>query len=238
MDIKVHDIGGYALRNYILETSRGIIAIDTGYKDGFDKFIKRFTQKWDLKDLKYIFLTHHHDDHAGFLGEIMKITDAKVILHPLAIDPLSKGESQDDPNGGYSSFPASIFGWFKKEFKFPPVDLGDRAILAISQENCVFKKMDLPIEIVFLPGHTPDSIGIYLTDTKELFCGDAAMNAIISVAKHTIWIDNVDNFRKSWDVMISLDPKKIYPSHGNPFSVGELIKYKDYMVGRKLIKVK
>ena len=72
------------VKNYLLETPMGIIAIDTGYPGGAKKFIRRFVRRWPLSELKYIFLTHHHDDHAGFLADLLEAAGAKVILHPLA----------------------------------------------------------------------------------------------------------------------------------------------------------
>lgn len=238
MEIKIHNIGGYIVKNYLLETPQGIIAIDTGYPGKADVFKNRFEKYWPLSALKYIFLTHHHDDHAGFLGELLDMTEAKVILHQLAIPHLEEGRSFDPPEGGYSSFPASLFGRFKKDFSFPTVHLGDRAIIVSDETQQIFKQMGLPIRIVFLPGHTADSIGLLLTETGQLFCGDAAMNAIISVARHTIWIDDATEFGHSWDKMIALKPSRIYPSHGTPFSPSDLVRYRHYMDGRKLIQLK
>lgn len=70
MNIKVHNIGGYIVKNYLLETPRGIIAIDTGYPGGMARFKSRFEKKWPLSKLKYIFLTHHHNDHPAFLRSL------------------------------------------------------------------------------------------------------------------------------------------------------------------------
>jgi glyoxylase-like metal-dependent hydrolase (beta-lactamase superfamily II) len=56
------------------------------------------------------------------------------------------------------------------------------------------------------------------------------MNAVISVARHTIWIDDKAEFVRSWDKMISYNAKKIYPAHGNPFSPNDLIKYRNYLI--------
>jgi len=76
----------------------------------------------------------------------------------------------------------------------------------------------------------------FLPESGLLFCGDAAMNAIISVARHTIWIEDPVEFGRSWDKMIALNPGRIYPSHGSSFSPKDLIKYRHYMDGRKLIQ--
>ncbi len=236
MEIKFCNIGGAAVNNYLLETPEGIIAIDTGYPGGLEKFKSGFEKYWPLSRLKYIFLTHHHDDHAGFLGDLLKITDAAVILHPLAEKLLETGKNNEPAGAGYPAVPGALFGKLKKDFSFPPVQVGDRAVFFDCKKEQIFEEMDLPIRILSLPGHTSDSIGLFLTETGQLFCGDAAMNMIISPARHTIWIEDPAEFGRSWDKMLSLKPAKIYPSHGKPFSPEDLTKYRHYMKGRKLIR--
>jgi glyoxylase-like metal-dependent hydrolase (beta-lactamase superfamily II) len=174
--IQVHNIGGYVVKNYILETPIGVIAVDTGYAGGFPKFKARFEQKWPLYALKYIFLTHHHDDHCGFLNELLEAADAKVILHPSAIQHLKKGRNNEPPGAGYSSLPASLFGRLKTDFSFPPVLIPEnRGITVASEDEQIFEGVGLPIKILLLPGHTHDSIGLYLTETGIMLCGDAGI---------------------------------------------------------------
>jgi len=238
LGIRIFNIGGFVLNNYLLETPEGIIAIDTGYPGVFERFKSRFEKHWPLSRLKYIFLTHHHDDHAGFLGDLLKETNATVILHPLAEKALEAGKSNEPAGAGYSSLPGFMFGFIKRDFRFPPVQVGDRAIFVDCKKEQIFENMGLPIRILFLPGHTSDSIGLYLTETGEIFCGDAAMNMLISPARHTIWIEDAAEFGRSWDKMLALKPTKIYPSHGKPFSPEDLRKYRHFMDGRKLIKAR
>jgi len=92
----------------------------------------------------------------------------------------------------------------------------------------------LPIKVLCLPGHTDDSIGLYLSETGAVFCGDAAMNAIISRARHTIYIEDAEEFGRSWDRMLALNPAMIYPTHGNPFPPSDLVRYRNYLKGRSL----
>ncbi|MEL7609306.1 MAG: MBL fold metallo-hydrolase [Bacillota bacterium] len=235
MDIRVQNIGGYIIKNYLLETPLGWIAIDTGYPGGEGKFMRRLSKLAAPEDLKYIFLTHAHDDHAGFLAALMEKTRAKVILHPVGVSALESGKSNDPPGAGYSSRAGALFGAIKREFAFPPVALGDRAIFVSGDGDQVFKELGLPIRILFLPGHTADSIGLLLEETGALFCGDAAMNAVISPARHTIWIEDAREFGGSWDRMLAVKPLRIYPSHGAPFSPKDLAKYRHFMDGRALI---
>jgi len=81
----------------------------------------------------------------------------------------------------------------------------------------------LNVSIINLPGHTSDSIGLLLED-GFLFCGDAAMNGFPSLNKVIIWIEDIEEYKKSWELMLELSPKKIYPSHGRPFMKEELKK--------------
>ena len=237
MTIRIHNIGSYVVKNYLLETPIGWIAIDTGYPGGETQFLQRLSTLCKVEDLKYIFLTHAHDEHAGFLAALLKEVSAKVILHQLAIPTLEVGESEEPPGSGYATRVAALFNILKKSFTYPPVYLDDSIIINNEQEQ-FFKNLGLPLQIVFLPGHTADSIGLFLPEAGELFCGDAAMNAVISLARHTIWIDNVLEFQRSWDKIISLQPTKIYPSHGTPFSPKDLVKYRHFMDGRSVIHPK
>ena len=70
--VKILNIGSYTRNNWIIETSAGIIAVDTGLPNSVYKFVKRYTKQWRVEDLKYIFLTHAHNDHAGFLKSLLE----------------------------------------------------------------------------------------------------------------------------------------------------------------------
>lgn len=234
--IRIHDIGGYVVRNYLLETPEGIIAVDTGYPGGFARFRQRFEKRWPLSALRYVFLTHHHDDHAGFLADLLAHTDARLILHEAAVPLLAGGHTVEPPGSGYSSRVASLFSLTKKDFTYPPVMVGPDAVRIAQESDQFFLAEGLPLQILLLPGHTADSIGLYLPQSGDLLCGDAAMNAVISIARHTIWIDDAQMFGRSWDRMLALGPRRIVPSHGNPFPPGDLVRYRHYLQGRTLIR--
>lgn len=74
------------------------IKIDTGYEHSLKDVERKLNQKnIKLSDIQYVFLTHAHDDHAGFLNELLgKNNDMKVItsdksmpiLYPLKLAKL------------------------------------------------------------------------------------------------------------------------------------------------------
>ncbi len=222
--MEIINIGNRVNNNYIVKLKKGFLLIDTGYPEQFNSFKKKLRdQNIGLKDIFYILLTHAHDDHAGFLNELLDYTDAKVILHHLAVDRLKKGQNSFD--GGCTSYLALTFCRIMKllgkgEHKFPPVDRSERYMIIDDSTKQIIEK-ELSGTIINLPGHTIDSIGLLLKD-GSLFCGDAAMNGFPSLNRITIWIENINNFQRSWEVMIKKNPSKIYPSHGRPFMKEDL----------------
>ena len=56
MDIRIYNVGGYIVKNYLLQTPAGWIAVDTGYPGGETAFLQRFQKLARLEEMKYVFL--------------------------------------------------------------------------------------------------------------------------------------------------------------------------------------
>ncbi|MBQ7153471.1 MAG: MBL fold metallo-hydrolase [Clostridia bacterium] len=96
------NLGNCIVNNYLISSEAGLILIDTGYAGGFPHFQRMLAKNRIRPDeIKYVFLTHAHDDHAGFLNEVFAATDAAVILHPKAVERLKRGQNSFE--GGCSS---------------------------------------------------------------------------------------------------------------------------------------
>lgn len=224
--MRVINIGNKIINTYAIKLDEGWLLIDTGYSQQFQSFIKKLSKhKIRISDISYVFLTHAHDDHAGFLDELLKHSDAKVILHKKAVQRLKIGQNSFE--GGCTSCLALVFCYMMKligkgEHTFPPVNRPDRYIILTDdvQRNI---EDELSCKILHLPGHTKDSIGI-LFDDRSLFCGDGAMNGFPSLSKITIWIENLEEYKESWKTILNNNPMKIYPSHGKPFLKKDLEK--------------
>ncbi len=221
----LYDLGNRVVNNYLISSKEGYILIDTGYADGFPHFRKMLERKHiQLEKIRYIFLTHAHDDHAGFLNDVLAATNAKVILHPKAIDGLKRGQNSFD--GGCTSFLAWLFCQVLVLFGH-----GDHKYPAIKQEyldrlipidSVQFKAIHFPYPVLKTPGHTADHISLLMGDI--LFCGDAAMNGFPSRKHITIWIEDLPQYRQSWERIIQLNPRMLFPAHGKPFKTEELQK--------------
>ena len=108
MDKAIINLGTRVVNNYLIPSEAGRILIDTGYAGGFAHFRKMLEKNGvRQEEIKYVFLTHAHDDHAGFLNEVLAATGADVILHPGAVEGLKRGQNSFE--GGCSSLPAWLF---------------------------------------------------------------------------------------------------------------------------------
>ncbi len=229
--MEIINFGDFTVNNYIIKTSKGYIVVDTGYAGNFNRFCKKLKEhRISFDEIKFIFITHAHDDHVGFLNELICNTDAKLIMHSESPERLIAGHNKYV--GGHPNLLAKFFlgimsllGKGKHEF---PVVKVDNDTLLWNGENQFFKEMGIELEIISLPGHTSDLIGL-LTDDGILLCGDASMNGFPSIKRNIIWIENLEDYKKSWDRMIESSAREIYPSHGAPFPKKDLIKYRDYL---------
>jgi glyoxylase-like metal-dependent hydrolase (beta-lactamase superfamily II) len=229
--MEIINVGDFTVNNFIIKTSKGYIVVDTGYAGNYNRFCKKLKEhRISLDEIKFIFITHAHDDHVGFLNELIRTTDATLIMHSESPKRLLTGHNKND--GGYPNLLAKFFfvimsllGKGKHEF---PVVKVDNDTLLWNGENQFFKEMGIDLEIISLPGHTSDLIGL-LTDGSILLCGDASMNGFPSLKRNIIWIENLEDYKKSWKRMIESSAREIYPSHGPPFPKKDLIKYRDYL---------
>ena len=225
-EMKIRNLGNRVVNNYLIPCDEGYILIDTGYESGFRRFQRKLKENGIRpEDIRYIFLTHAHDDHAGFLNDVLAITKAKVILHPLAIEGLKRGQNSFE--GGCSSRLAWLFCKILAlaghgDHRYPAVrdEYLDR-LVSIDSEP--FRALGFPYGVVKTPGHTADHIS--LLAGGNLFCGDAAMNGFPSRRRTIIWIENPEEYRKSWETILRAGPVRLYPAHGKPFRTEDLKKY-------------
>ena len=221
------NVGNIIVNTFVYKIEDGYVMIDTGYDNYLEKVLNRLKKKnISPNEIKYIFLTHAHDDHAGFLNEFLtRFPTTKVICSKKSIETLKKG--QNPRIGGCSTKKALIFCNIMKIFGrgkhlFPKLQKeNENKIITIDDLNKDKYEKILKGRIIETPGHTKDSISLLLED-ETLLCGDAAMNGFPSTHKITIWIENKEEFIESWKKIIELKPKKIYPAHGKKFDYQEL----------------
>jgi len=238
---EILNLGNRVVNNWLLRLNGKTVLVDTGYPDGFAGFQKRLEQQGlKLDDIDYLFLTHAHDDHAGFVSDVLAASHARLILHAKALPTLRRG--QNDFGGGCTGRLAYLTCLLMKaagkaEHRFPPLeDKYDDRLLTLTPENRAKLESELGVLILDTPGHTACSVSL-LTGEGLLFCGDAAMNGFPSIGRVTIWAEDLSTFRTSWEAIIVLNPRFLYPGHGKPFPVADLQKHLDAVEKHKIYKL-
>ena len=240
--MKIANAGDRIMNTWLYPIEGDWVMIDTGYENSYASVLKKL-RKLSIRpeEVHYLFLTHAHDDHAGFLEEWMtKHPHTQVVAHEKAIDGLHRGQNSFD--GGCSTLGAFLFCQLmamlgNSEHRYPRLSEGHLAkIITLNDENLAEIEENLQGKILFTPGHTADSISLLVDG--NLFCGDASMNGIPSSHKITIWVEDKTEFEKSWDAMLASGAKKIYPAHGIPFCPCELKKNKKFIADLHLRPLK
>ena len=89
-----HDKGFHALHLgittcYLLECAGGYLLIDTGFPKNYAKFLRHLAKTGVEKNsIRYLLITHNHDDHVGFAARLKRETGARCIVHRNALAPL------------------------------------------------------------------------------------------------------------------------------------------------------
>ncbi len=211
---------------FLLPCKDGYLLIDTSYRDTFSRFQKRVTRFGiDISEIKYLCLTHHHDDYAGFTADLVEKTGCRIVVHQHAVIPLQKGRSEETmrPFNRRVKFVFSLFELFHREFNFPPLMLGEKDIIVAGDDFGLLKQIGVDGKILSTPGHSRDSLSIVLSDGRT-FVGDVAMNflPLTGIGHHPIYVEDMAAVYASWKKLIEHGAEVIYPAHGKPFSVREL----------------
>ncbi len=211
---------------FFIPCDGGWLQIDVGYAGDYETYLKKVEEIGiDPSEVKYLLLTHHHDDHAGFAAEFVKKHDAVVIVHEKALAPLARGASEENmrPVNGCVKTLFSVFSRFH-EFVFPPFISREKDLIIGGDNAAILRTIGVDGVILSTPGHTDDSISVVLADGTA-FVGDVAMNffGVCGIEHRPIYITDIDRVYESWARLQEFGATTIYPSHGEPFAAAELV---------------
>ncbi|UCE50629.1 MAG: MBL fold metallo-hydrolase [Phycisphaerales bacterium] len=219
-------------RCYLLRCTGGYLLIDTDYPKHYPRFKEKLANLGiATSDIKYLLITHHHDDHAGFASELVRSTGCKVIAHRNALSALERGRSEDGgrPFNRRLRIVLALYMLYAKffeEWNFPPLTLTERDTVIEGDNDDFLKGIGIDGVILHTPGHTRDSISVLLCDGSA-FVGDAAMNFLrwTGVGHRPIYIEDINTVYESWRKLREHGAKVIYPAHGKSFSAAKLDKW-------------
>ena len=215
---------------YLLEADEGYLLVDTGYEDDFDDFREELRRR-DVAagDIEHLLLTHHHDDHAGFVADLLADTDPEIIAHEAAEPLLRTGENDKRHGGGYLNRRVYYLAKLRKllnpdwDLTFPPVELRPDDVRVAGDDDEVLRERGIEGRILYTPGHTIDSISVMLDDGTT-FPGDAAMSWPLwaGIRYCPVFVTDVDELYRSWEKLLDDGARTLYPAHGDPFDAERL----------------
>lgn len=215
---------------FLLPCTGGYLQIDTGYEHDYTQYRQNLAKaKVGIESIRYLLLTHHHDDHAGFLNELVRDTPVTIIAHQQAQALLAGGENDKTRGGGYVNglikFAAGIKMRLDSRWTltFPPFNLRPQDCLLAGDNNDVLRQLGVAGQILYTPGHCIDHLAVVL-DSGEAFCGDAAANFVNWAGTHfcTVFMTDMETAYVSWQKMLNAGAQIIYPAHGKPFPASKL----------------
>ncbi|MBE9046867.1 MBL fold metallo-hydrolase [Pleurocapsales cyanobacterium LEGE 10410] len=200
---------------YLIKAEGGYILIDTG------RTAKRQTIERELVSagclpgkLKLIILTHGDFDHCGNAAYLRRTFRTKVAMHRDDSGMVEHGDlswHRKKPNMIIRLLLDWLFRLNKSDRCQPDIYLNNGDSLA---------RYGFDAKVIHLPGHSKGSIGL-LTSDGELFCGDLLAN----VERPEIWsiMDDLEAATASVKKLTSLPIDTVYPGHGKPFLIKDLI---------------
>lgn len=196
----------HAIASFLIETSQGPVLIETGPHSTFDSLEENVREKgFKLDEIKHVFLTHIHLDHAG-AAWAMAEKGATIYLHPFGQKHMA------DP----SKLMASAKMIYKEDMdrlwgrmKSIPEDQ-----LRIVDHEETITIGDSSFTSLHTPGHARHHIAWMMGDI--LFSGDVAGVKIGDgpVVPPCPPPDiNLEDWNQSIDLVLEKSPSKIYLTH-------------------------
>lgn len=142
---------------YLIETSEGLILIDTAMHETVHMMIENIHKiGFELTDIKKILLTHAHIDHIGAARIMKELTGAEVYMGERDLALVHKNHELVAPE---------ISGYIWSEFETDVLFSDDKAVTL----------GEISIQTISSPGHTPGCTSLFFDvkhfDGSTLKCG-------------------------------------------------------------------
>jgi len=229
---------------YLIRCPSGYLQIDTGYERDYPAYQNALIKlNIQPEEVKYLILTHHHDDHAGFLNEISRDAPVTVIAHEHAKVLLKAGKNDKSRGGGYINTFVKLIADVKMRLDpewtltFPPFAMRSSDILISGDDDAVLRQFGVAGKLLYTPGHCIDHL-VLMLDSGEVFCGDAAASfpLFAGIKYCPVFMTDMDEAYQSWQKILAAGGGLIYPAHGKPFPARKLEKNMGKIHTQDLVK--
>ena len=175
---------------YLIDGAKGTILFDTGWAGTFSAFCREMGEKGrNVQEIDYILVSHFHPDHMGIAEEIADL-GPRIVAVDLQVPFLHSSDAilGRDGNTGFR----------------PILDEKVR-VISLSESRDFLASLGLAGEILHTPGHSDDSISLWLDD-GDLFVGD--LNPLYELELHA-----GTEIEESWNRLLARKPKRVFYGH-------------------------
>jgi hydroxyacylglutathione hydrolase len=212
---RIHTIFDKSTNCFLVKAGDAFFLVDTGYA------VSRGVLKQALRaagvtpqNLKLVFITHADMDHTGNINYLRRKYSVKVAMHAAELPAAATGKmlaTRKNRVGGLMGFLMAVLQPVCPRFQ-PDVLLEDGDDLS---------QYGLEAKVLHTPGHTMGSISI-LTKDGDLICGDFLVGGRNPKINHLV--DDMEAMKAGLARIRNMKIRKIYPGHGCPFTLAELLK--------------
>lgn len=217
----LHEINLGRVKVFLLVSKKGLILIDTGLPNSEKKIISYINSIGkSVSDIKYILLTHSHIDHFGSAYALQKMSNAHIGISDSGIQYVDGTKGVLLPVAGSKSFRSRLsVGMISMMLKFskPKFIKPDMKL----KEGVFPAEMGVNARIIETPGHTKDSISIYLPDSKTAIVGDLLVGTEKTLEAPQFFEDYI-SLINSVKKIRELNPDLICVSHGKDHNVEDI----------------
>jgi glyoxylase-like metal-dependent hydrolase (beta-lactamase superfamily II) len=221
----LHEIYLGRVKAFLLEASDGsLILIDTGLPNSQRNIISYVNSIGkSIRDIKYILITHAHIDHFGSAADIKKMSNAMLGINEKGIRFIDGSGGVQMPNtkslkSTKNKVMFLFMRWMMKMGAMKPKYVKPDMIL---KEGVFPEQMHINAKILETPGHTPDSISVYLPDSKTIIVGDLLWGNPDKLVIHPLNDDYLASLNSVKKIR-ELNPDLICVSHGKNHNVSDL----------------
>ena len=178
-------------RTYLIHGTKGDLLWDTGWAGTFPLLCRALGERnLRLQDIRCLMISHFHPDHMGIAQEI---ANAGVTIAAL------------DVQKGFLHAADGIFAR-EKHSRFHPIRDADVRFVPITESRAFLRELDISGEVLHTPGHSDDSISLWLDEERALLVGD--LNPLYELDAH-----RGTQIGTSWEKLLALKPKRVYYGH-------------------------
>lgn len=231
-ELKTINLGG--VNCYLIKTSTGgYVLIDTGISSKRPDLVKELERAGCKPgNFELVILTHGDIDHVGSCAYLQEQYGANIALHPGDSGMVEKCDMNWNRKakadkisflGNLIILSGRIAPFFGAPGKFETF----RADIWL-EDGQDLSEYGFTAKIIHLPGHSKGSIGILIDggdpaigSGKTLICGDLFIN-VFKPGIHFM-INDLADFNASLEKLKGLNVDMVYPGHGKPFPLKQLV---------------